>query len=104
MVRLLRAIDVCSEFLLFLPERRFLLATHRPAGEDHHDWFVPRLFPVGRTARRGLLLFALNGTELLPPLASFLNGGYALSVIRFRLLAGPEDIIFRDEGLHTVTL
>lgn len=94
MIRLLRAIDMCSQLPLLFPKGCLLLATHRPAGEDHHNWLVPGFLPVGGTTRGGLVLLALNGAELLPPLAALFNRGYALSVVRLHLLAGPEDVLF----------
>ena len=103
-MRLLRAIDVCAQFLLLLPERSFFLASYRTTGQDHHDRFVPRLLSVSGTTRSSLLLLALDGAKLLPSLAPLLNRGYTLSIVRLRLLTRPKNVVFGDESLPWIPL
>ena len=40
------AVDVCTELALLVPQTRLLLATHGPAGHDHHNRLIACLFAV----------------------------------------------------------
>ena len=54
------SLDVCSQLLLLLLQRRLLLSPDGVATEYHHDRLVPRLFSIRRTARRLLFLLSLE--------------------------------------------
>lgn len=65
----------------------------------HHDRLVPRLLPVGRTARSLLVLFALLASEFFSTLPSLLDVGHTFLIVHLGLFPRAQDLVFREEGV-----
>lgn len=91
------SLDVCPQLLLLLPQRRLLLPPDSVTTEYHHDRFVPRLLSIRRTARRLLLLLALERTVLFAALTAFFDGRDTLGVVCLSLFARAQDVVFGYE-------
>lgn len=91
---LLCLVNMSAQLPLLLSQRCLLFPFDRITGKNHHNRLIPCLLPVSRTARSGLILLALHGSELLASFSTFLNGGNTLGVVCFRLLARAQDVHF----------
>lgn len=104
MISLLRLINMRPQLPLLLSQRRLLLTFDRTTGDDHHNWLIPRLLLVRRTARLILLLLALQRTELLSSFTTLLDRRDTFSVVCLGFLFGSQDVHFRDESVFVAGL
>lgn len=96
--RFLRLVDMFPQLLLLHFQRSLLLTPHSATAHDHHEGFVPRLLPVGRTAGCLLVLLALGRPKLVSSFSSFLDRSHTFSIISFRFLPRSQDIVLGNEG------
>lgn len=70
--------------------------------QGHHDGLVPRLLPVGRTARCLLSLLALEASKLVSTLSTSLDTLHSLLVVGLDLLLRAQNLGLGEESVGVV--